>query len=74
MPEIHRRTRVVGDFPGRKSAVMLVAARLRHIAGTRWGKCVYLDMDRLREISPAGDPLASRAQHGGESNGTKCVS
>lgn len=28
---------------------MLVAARLRHIAGTRWGKRVYLDMDRLRE-------------------------
>jgi putative transposase len=28
---------------------MLVAARLRHIAGTRWGKRIYLDMERLRE-------------------------
>ena len=38
MREIRRRTRVVGNFPDGKSAVMLVAARLRHIAGTRWGK------------------------------------
>ena len=37
MREIRRRTRVVGNFPDGKSAVMLVAARLRHIAGTRWG-------------------------------------
>lgn len=49
MREIRRRTRVVGNFPDGKSAVMLVAARLRHIAGTRWGKRSYLDMDRLRE-------------------------
>lgn len=50
MREIRRRTRVVGNFPDGKSAVMLVAARLRHIAGTRWGKRVYLDMERLREV------------------------
>jgi putative transposase len=50
MREIRRRTRVVGNFPDGKSAVMLVAARLRHIAGTRWGKRVYLDMERLREL------------------------
>jgi len=29
---------------------MLVAARLRHVAGTRWGLRRYLDMSRLREI------------------------
>ncbi len=51
MREIRRRTRVVGNFPDGKSALMLVAARLRHIAGTRWGKRVYLDMDRLREAT-----------------------
>lgn len=51
MREIRRRTRVVGNFPDGKSAVMLVAARLRHIAGTRWGKRIYLDMERLREAS-----------------------
>jgi putative transposase len=50
MREIRRRTRVVGNFPDGRSAVMLVAARLRHIAGTRWGKRIYLDMDRLREV------------------------
>jgi putative transposase len=47
--EIRRRTRVVGAFPDGQSALMLVAARLRHIAATRWGTRQYLDMDRLRE-------------------------
>ena len=49
MKEIRRRTRVVGAFPDAKSALMLVAARLRHVAGTRWGHRRYLDMDRLYE-------------------------
>jgi putative transposase len=49
MREIRRRTRVVGAFPDGQSALMLVAARLRHIAGTRWGQRKYLDMDKLRE-------------------------
>jgi len=47
--EIRRRTRVVGSFPDGRSALMLVAARLRHVAGTRWGTRRYLNMDRLRE-------------------------
>ncbi len=49
MREIRRRTRVVGAFPDGRSALMLVAARLRHIAGTKWGTRCYLDMERLRE-------------------------
>lgn len=48
MREIRRRTRVVGCFPDGNSALMLVAARLRHVAGTRWGSRRYLDMDHLR--------------------------
>jgi transposase-like protein len=48
--EIRRRTRVVGAFPDGNSALMLAAARLRHIAGTKWGTKRYLDMDRLREL------------------------
>jgi hypothetical protein len=48
MKEVHRRTRVVGAFPDGQSALMLVAARLRHIAGTKWGTRHYLDMTRLR--------------------------
>src|SRR5579875_1337684 len=43
--EIRRRTRVVGAFPDGHSALMLVAARLRHIASTKWGKRRYLVMD-----------------------------
>jgi len=49
--EIRRRTRVVGAFPDGQSALMLVAARLRHIAGTKWGNKRYMDMTRLREQS-----------------------
>ena len=49
MKEIRRRTRVVGSFPDGRSALMLVAARLRHIAGTRWGLRKYMRMDYLRE-------------------------
>lgn len=50
MREIRRRTRVVGAFPDGKSALMLVAARLRHISGTRWGTRRYLNMKRLEEM------------------------
>jgi transposase-like protein len=49
MKEIRRRTRVVGSFPDGNSALMLVAARLRHIAGTKWGLKQYLKMDRIEE-------------------------
>ena len=45
--EIRRRTRVVGAFPDGRSALMLVAARLRHVASTRWGKRRYLVMETL---------------------------
>lgn len=47
--EVRRRTRVVGAFPDGESALMLVAARLRHVAGTKWGQRRYLDMTRLTE-------------------------
>jgi transposase-like protein len=47
MREIRRRTRVVGAFPDGKSALMLVAARLRHIASTQWGKRRYMTMELL---------------------------
>lgn len=49
--EIRRRTRVVGAFPDGKSALMLVAARLRHIAGTRWGTRCYMKMERIGEAA-----------------------
>jgi len=49
MREIRRRTRVVGCFPDGNSAVTLVAARLRHIAGTRWGTKQYMRTNRIIE-------------------------
>jgi hypothetical protein len=55
--EIRRRTGVVGAFPDGKSALMLVAARLRHIASTRWGKRRYLVMDTL--LNPAKQEVAA---------------
>jgi len=51
--EVRRRTRAVGAFPDGKSALMLAAARLRHVAGTKWGMRRYLDMHRLTEASEA---------------------
>jgi transposase-like protein len=59
MREIRRRTRVVGNFPDGTSALMLVAARLRHIAGTKWGARCYLDMERLREPAEAETSFAT---------------
>jgi transposase-like protein len=46
--EVRRRTRVVGAFPDGHSALMLVAARLRHVAGTKWGTKKYLDTGLLK--------------------------
>ena len=48
--EVRRRTRVVGAFPDGNSALMLVAARLRHIAGTKWGTMRYLNMNLIKEM------------------------
>ena len=45
--EIRRRTRVVGSFPDGNSALMLVCARLRHVAGTQWGDKKYMNMKHL---------------------------
>ena len=45
--EIRRRTRVVGSFPDGNSALMLVCARLRHVAGIQWGNKKYMNMKHL---------------------------
>ncbi len=49
--EIRRRTRVVGCFPDGNSALMLVCARLRHVAGTQWGNKKYMNMKHLEEVA-----------------------
>jgi putative transposase len=55
--EIRRRTRVVGAFPDGHSALMLVAARLRHIASTKWGRRRYMAMDSL--LNPFREEVAA---------------
>lgn len=45
--EIRRRTRSVGSFPDGQSALMLVAARLRYIAGQKWGTRAYINMEEV---------------------------
>ncbi len=56
--EIRRRPRVVGTFPNGNSALMLVRARLRHVAGTQWGNKKYMNMKHLEttleDVSIAG--------------------
>ena len=48
--EIRRRTRSIGAFPDGNSALMLVCARLRHVAGTDWGIKRYMNMEHLRSL------------------------
>ena len=47
--EIRRRTRVVGSFPDGHAALMLVAARLRYMAGQKWGLQRYMNMEEKAE-------------------------
>ncbi len=48
--EIRRRTRVVGTFPDGNSALMLVCARLRHVASKSWGTKLYMSMKHLEDM------------------------
>lgn len=57
--EIRRRTRVVGAFPDGNSALMLVCARLRHVAGTQWGNKKYMNMKHLEAIDLVAESIAS---------------
>ncbi len=49
MREIRRRTRVVGAFPDGQAALNPAAARLRHIAGTKWSSKRYMNIDLLKK-------------------------
>jgi transposase-like protein len=58
--EIKRRTKAIGAFPDGQSALMLVCARLRHVAGTQWGTKHYMNMDHLQnqEVDTESDNIA----------------
>ncbi|MDF9826600.1 transposase-like protein [Ereboglobus sp. PH5-10] len=51
MREIRRRIRAVGALPGGNSAMILVAARLRQVAGSQWGQKRYMDMSHLKAVN-----------------------
>jgi transposase-like protein len=50
LKEVKRRTKVIGAFPDGESALMLTAARLRHVAYSKWSTKMYLNMDLLKEM------------------------
>ena len=47
--KIRQRMRMAGTFPDGNSALMVVAARLRHIASTKWGMKRYMKMDFINK-------------------------
>jgi transposase-like protein len=57
--EARRRTKAVGAFPNGHSALMLVAARLRHVSATQWGTRKYMNIKMLDEM----DKRPSSQQH-----------
>ena len=56
--QIRRRTRVVGTFPDGNSALMLVCARLRHVAGSSMGYMKCMNMKHLENIASTPDSIA----------------
>lgn len=48
--EIRRRTKPIDAFPDGNSALMLVCARLRHVADSDWGSKRYMNMDHFLEL------------------------
>ena len=56
--EIKRRTKAIGAFPDGQSALMLVCARLRHVAGTQWGNKRYMSMDHFSKFEEEDDFLS----------------
>ena len=56
LKEVRRRVKVIGAFPDGESALMLCAARLRHVASKNWGQRKYMDMGLLERylVSPRG--------------------
>ena len=48
--EIKRRTKAIGAFHDGQSALMLVCARLRHVAASNWRSKRYLNMNHLFDL------------------------
>lgn len=55
--EIRRRTRMVGSFPHGPAALMLLAARLRYMAGQKW------EMQRCMNMGQLEKPITQDCGH-----------
>ena len=62
--EIKRRTKAIGAFPDGQSALMLVCARLRHVAASDWGTKRYLNMDHLFQMELMNNTETAEASTG----------
>lgn len=62
--EIKRRTKAIGAFPDGQSALMLVCARLRHVAASDWGTKRYLNMDHLFQMKLMNNTETAEASAG----------
>ena len=58
--KIKHRTKAIGAFPDGNSALMLVCARLRHVAGTDWDLKRYMNMEHLLEMDVEEDLRLAR--------------
>lgn len=54
--EIKRRTKAIGAFPDGQGALMLVCARLCHVARAQWGIKRYVNMDHLHHMELDAEP------------------
>ena len=48
---------MVGNFSDGRSALMLVSARLRHVAATQYASRGYLNMDKFQNQNPRKEAL-----------------
>ena len=48
--EVYTIIGTASTFPDGNSALMLVCARLRHVAGTQWGNKKYMNMKHLEVV------------------------
>lgn len=48
----------IDEFLDGESALMLIAARLRHIATTKWGTRRYLNLELLNELQESDTDIA----------------
>jgi len=67
LKEVRRRVKVIGAFADGESALMLCAARLRHVASKNWGQRKYMDMGLLEKYSGSPRGVITEEENQAES-------